>query len=234
MTDENNVNEGTPPNEDAAAENSTETQSESVESKKPSDPVEQMVAKKVEESLKDIKSKLDNAYKARDDALTRLEAIETEKRQAEIDRLKEEGKHKEAYEKQLAEKERLLARLEEQNVNLTRDVKVRNSLSALDFRNKNAIEMAYKDIVGELVRNENGEWVHKSSGVSIEDYVRAYADSEDNSFLFKPKVSSGTGTQHPSTPSNSSDAEGKSLFAIPREKVFEMAEKGLLPHQKIK
>ena len=144
------------------AENITPT----VEDQKPAPDIEALVAQRVDESLKDIKAKLDKAYGARDEALKKAEALEAEKRQAEIARLAEEGKHKEAYEMQLKERESEIETLKRRNVGPTRDIEVRNALGAYPFRNDNATEMAYREVVGNLIQDEKGNWVHKS-GLSL-------------------------------------------------------------------
>ena len=60
--------------------------------------IDKIVAEKVAESLKDIKGKLDNAYAARDEALSKIRKFEEEKRAAEIQALRDAGKHQEAFE----------------------------------------------------------------------------------------------------------------------------------------
>lgn len=187
--------------------------------------IEELAQKKVDENLKDIKSKLDKAYGSRDEALKKLAELEQEKRAQELKRLQDEGKFKEAFELQLSEERAKREALEQRNVTLTRDIEVRNALSAQPFRNENASEMAYREIVGQLVRNEKEEWVHVS-GLSLKDYVKAFADNEANSFLFKPKASSGSG----SSGSKTTDSSGgkKSLFSMSQDEVLKMAREGKL------
>ena len=74
--------------------------------------IDELVAKQVEEALKPLKGNLDSAYAARDEALNKLAEIEREKKEAEMKRLQEEGKHKEAYELQLAEERARIKALE--------------------------------------------------------------------------------------------------------------------------
>jgi hypothetical protein len=187
--------------------------------------VVKLVQEKVDEQLKDIKSKLDKAYGSRDEALKKVAEFEAAKKEAELQRLKEEGKHKEVYEMQLAEEKAKREAAEKRNVELTRDIDVRNALGAQPFRNDNAREMAYREIVGQLVQNEQGVWVHKT-GASIADYVAAFADNDTNSFLFKPKASSGSGSSGVNTSNTSSD--NKSLFAMSQDEVLKMAREGKL------
>lgn len=187
--------------------------------------IDKIVQEKIEEQLKDIKSKLDKAYGSRDEALAKVKEFEKKEREAELKRLQEEGKHKEAYEMQLAEERAARTAAEKRNVELTRDIDVRSALTSQPFRSDNAMEMAYREIVGQLVQNEQGVWVHKT-GLSIRDYVKAFADNESNSFLFKVKASSGSGSSGVSTTNNTS--EKKSLFAMSQDEVLEMARKGKL------
>jgi hypothetical protein len=72
-------------------------------------------------------------------------------------------------------------------------------------------------------------WVHRS-GVSISDFVKNYVEDPNKSFLFKPKVSSGAGDPGPSKPSDPKP-RARSLFDMPQEEVFKMAEEGQLPNQ---
>lgn len=187
---------------------------------------EKLVQAKLDEALKDIKSKLDKAYGARDEALKKVAEFEAQKKAEELKRLQEEGKHKEAYEMQLAEEKSKREAAEKRNVELTRDIEVRNALGSQPFRNDNASEMAYREIVGQLVQNEQGAWVHRS-GVSIKDFVKSFAENDDNAFLFKPKVSSGSGSQG-AKPTNTSGGEKKSLFSMSQEEVLKLAREGKL------
>ena len=187
--------------------------------------VDKIIQEKVDEQLKDIKSKLDKAFSSRDEALKKVAEFEKEKREAELKRLQDEGKHKEAYEIQLAEEKARREIVEKRNIELTRDIDVRNSLATQPFRNDNALEMAYREIVGQLVQNEQGVWVHKT-GVTIRDFVKAFADNDANSFLFKQKASSGSGSSGVNASNNSS--EKKSLFAMSQDEVIKMAREGKL------
>jgi len=187
--------------------------------------IEKIVSERVSDTLKEIKSKLDKSYQARDEALKKVAEFEAEKKSIELKRLQEEGKFKEAYEMQLAEEKAKRETLEKQNVELTRDISVRQFLGQLPFRNEKAVEMAYKEIVSQLVRDENNLWVHKS-GLQVQDFVKAFSDSEENSFLFKPKYNSGTGTDSVKSPSSSSEAT--SLFSLSQDEVLKRAREGKL------
>lgn len=215
-------------NEDPNQNSSSSSQSQT----SGSDPVEKLVDSRVKDAIKDIKSKLDNAYSARDEALRKLAEIEQFRKQEELKRLQEEGKHKEALEMQLAEERAQKAAYEKRVVELTRDMELRNALTSYTFKNDNAFNMAYREIVDQLIQDERGVWKHKS-GVPLKDFVRQFADAEENNFLLKPKVSSGSGsssTTKTSTTSNSLD--GKSLFTLSQEEVLKLAREGKLPSQR--
>lgn len=196
------------------------------------DPVQKLVEEKVKEAVKDIKSKLDNAYSARDEALKKLAEIEQFRKQEEIKRLQEDGKHKEALEMQLAEERAQRAAYEKRVVELTRDMELRNALGAYNFKNDNAFNMAYREVVEQLAQDEKGIWRHKS-GVSLKDFVRQFAEAEENAFLIKTKVSSGSGSSSTTKlPSTSSSLEGKSIFSLSQEEVLKMAREGKLSSNK--
>ena len=192
---------------------------------KPEVDVEKLVQERLDASLKEIKEKLDKAYSSRDEALKKVTEFENEKRQAELKRLQEEGKHKEAYEMQLAEIKVGKEAAEKRVIELTRDMELKSVLGTLNFRNDNALEMAYREIVGQLVQNEQGVWVHKS-GVPVKDFVKSFSDTEENAFLFKPKVSSGSGSQ--GTKTNNPSGEKTSLFNLSQDEVLKRAREGTL------
>lgn len=157
---------------------------------------EDMINRVVEERLAKIKASLDKAYQERDSAVKERVRLEDEAKQRKIKALEEEGKHKEVAEMKLAELTEKLALAESKVTELTRDGAVRNALSGLDFRNDRSNQMAYRDIIDQLIQDpETGAWIHKS-GVSIKDFVGQYVKNEDNSFLFKPKNNSGGGSNN--------------------------------------
>ncbi len=223
MADNQNQNENTDPNNANGGEGGEDKNKQQQNSNVPD--IEKLVQEKLDESLKDIKGKLDKAYGARDEALKKVAEFEQAKREAELKRLQDEGKHKEAYEMQLAEERAKREALEKRNVELTRDISVRNALASHPFRNDNASEMAYREIVGNLVQNEKGEWVHKT-GVSVKDFIKAFAENDENAFLFKPKMSSGSGSQ--GTQKNSDNSAGKSIFQLSQDEVLKRAREGTL------
>jgi hypothetical protein len=172
---------------------------------------------------------LDKAYAARDAAIAAKEALEKKERDAELKRLEEEGKHKEAYDLKIAERDKENERLRKQNIELSRDVAVREALKEYNFRNATASEMAYKEIVAQLVQDSNGQWVHKS-GASIKDFAKTFSTSEEQSFLFAPKASSGGGSGDSSSGGNHQPDlnAGKSLFSLPQAEVLKRAAEGKL------
>jgi hypothetical protein len=227
MSDNQNTNVDNNDNQNQNTDDNQNNNKPNVDVKPGDTPVDvaKVVQEKLDEALKEIKGKLDKAYGARDEALKKVAEFEQAKKEAELQRLKEEGKHKEAYDLQLAEEKSKREAAEKRNVELTRDIDVRNALASQPFRNDNALEMAYREIVGQLVQNEQGVWVHKT-GVDIRDYVKAFAENDSNSFLFKVKASSGSGSSGVNTSNNSS--EKKSLFNMSQEEVLKMAREGKL------
>ena len=198
------------------------------------DMIAKLVADKVAEQLKDTKGKLDAAYAARDAAAKKAEALEKKEREAELKLLDETGKHKEAFDLRIAEAntkyEALLAEnqaLKQGNLELTRDAQIRDALRSSEFRNEIAADMGFNTIASQLIRNEQGQWVHRS-GVSIKDFVTTFSGDVKNSFLFKAKDSSGGGTTPPGKP----NTQTKSLFAKTQAEVLQMATEGKLPARK--
>ena len=196
------------------------------------DMIARLVAEKVAEELKVVKSKLDSAYQVRDEALKKAALLEQAEREAALKKLQDEGKHKEAYEMQLLEKDaaynelvKKLSEMEKLNVELTRDSQVRDLLGATKFRNDKASHMAFHEITNQLIRNDKGEWIHRS-GVSLNDFVKSYVSDDANSFLLEAKPSSGGGLDTPRpSPGNSKS----SLFGKPLAEVLKLAAEGKLP-----
>lgn len=188
--------------------------------------IDRLVQAGIDAALKPVKEKLDAAYAKRDAADAKIAEFERVSREAELKRLTDEGKHKEVFDLQVAEEKRLRLLAENKVVTLTRDLEVRNLLGTQDFRNDNALEMAYKEISGQLVQNETGTWVHRS-GATVKDYIKTFADDENNVFLFKQKTSSGGGSK-PTNTFVPSTNEKKSLFSMSQDEVLKLAEAGKL------
>lgn len=198
------------------------------------DMVARLVAEKVAEQIKDIKGKLDAAYTTRDQALKKAKELEEADRTAQLKKLEEEGKHKEAYDMKIIAKDAAYNELlnekqalEQRVLELTRDNQVRDLLRPIEFRNDKANDMAFHEIIGQVVKDDKGNWIHRS-GITIKDFISAFVAEEANSFLLKAKASSGGGTQTPTgTPNNQS----KSLFAKTQDEVLKLAAEGKLSTQ---
>ena len=195
-----------------------------------SEMIEKIVKERLEKELGGIKESLNKAYAARDENAAKVAEFERKEREATVKRLAEEGKHKEAYDLQLAEKDAALAALAKRNIELSRDVAVREAVRSLSFRNGKAEAMAVQEITSNLVQNEHKEWVHRT-GVSIREYCESFAKDEDQAFLFKAKVSSGAGTSGTATGATA-PAKPTSLFAMSQDDVIRLATEGKLPAKK--
>ena len=174
------------------------------ETKQPN--IKQMVDDEVSKAIANIKVNLDNAYKQRDDALSEVNKIKEEKRQAEIAGLEQQGKHSEAMQIKLNEVNARLEQYEQKNTELSRDNAVRTQLNALNFKSEKAAEMAYSDIVNSLKKDATGNWVHET-GSSINETVSNYAKDDNNAFLFSVKANMGTGIT-PAKPSTGNTPVG--------------------------
>jgi len=199
-----------------------EAAAEKVETPKPpKDDIETIV----EERLAKMKSNMDRMASERDEALKLKADLEAKAKEDTISRMKEEGKLQEALEMELADARAKLASFEEQNTKLSRDNVLNQALSGMEFRNDKSRDMARREIVEQLVQNEEGAWVH-STGSDIRDYVEAYAKSEDNSFLFRVKSNSGAGTGNPAGAPSTDVA--KSIGQLSTQEILALAAKGKL------
>jgi cation transport regulator ChaB len=186
----------------------------------------------VDAKLKEVKEKLDGAYTKRDEALKKVAEFEAKEREAELARLKEAGKHHEAFEIERATLQAEKEALEKRNIELTRDNDVRMALNGLDksFRNEKAVKVAFREISDELVKNDKGEWLHKS-GATIEAFVKTFSDDETNGYLFKVVTSSG-GDLGGNKNNNNDGKKVTSLFAMKGSEVLQLAKEGKLPNQR--
>jgi hypothetical protein len=182
-----------------------------------------------EKKLKALKEKLDSAYEQRDAALRKAAEEEQRRKDLEIERLKEQGKVAEALEAQLAQEKAAREAAEKRAVELSRDAEVRALLGGLDFRTAKASDAAFRDIVSELVQNDNKIWMHKS-GVGIAEYIERYKQDPENAYLFKVKANNGGGSSN-TTPTGDPYA-GKPLNALPTEQILKLAREGKLPNQR--
>lgn len=223
MSDTNANNDGTNPENNG---NQNQDENKQTPPGNQNQDVAALVQAGIDDALKDIKAKLDKAYGARDEAMAKVKTFEQKEREAELKRLQEEGKHKEAFEMQLAEERAAREALEKRNTELTRDLEVKNALAGYDLRSEKAFDMAYREVTDQLVRNDQGVWVHKS-GVSVKEFLKTFAENSDNSFLFKAKVSTGGGSS--TTKTSSTSSKPKSLFEMSQAEVLQMAREGKLP-----
>jgi len=195
----------------------------------PEAPAKQTETTESEASYKEkffsIKESMDKLYAERDLALKKAAEYEQQEKQAKLKRLEEEGKHKEAYEMKLAEIENENKTLKNQILGLTRDSILSSELGGLDFKNNKAKDLAFKEISVQLVQDKDGNWVHES-GATLKDFVKGYAESEEQSFLFKPKVNSGGGTS--SNVTSNSPSSKRSLFEMTQAEVLKLANEGKL------
>jgi hypothetical protein len=183
----------------------TQVEENKVEETKQPD-IKELVDQEVSKAIKNIKVNLDNAYKERDEAISQIEKIKEEKRQAEISSLEQQGKHSEAMQMKLSELNQRLEQYEQKNTELSRDNAVRTQLNALNFKSEKAANMAYSDIVNSLKKDASGNWVHES-GSSITETVSNYAKDENNAFLFSVKANMGSGIS-PAKPSTGTNPVG--------------------------
>jgi hypothetical protein len=232
-TDSTTTTETTTVDEGNTVVNTTKTP---VDSSKNSDEdlVQKIVKEKLETELQPIKGKLDNAYKARDEALAKVAEFERREKEARLQALKDEGKHREAWEMEKAELAAKLEAAERRNTELSRDVAVKDALKSYNFRNDKAADMAFREITGNLVKDENGQWKHRS-GISIRDYCEAFSKDEDQSFLFKAKTNSGAGTTSSTgTTAGPATTAPSSIFNMSQAEVLKRAAEGTLPNSKRK
>lgn len=197
-------------------------------SKASPDEVKTQVDALVAEQLKEVKAKLDNSYAARDEAIRKATALEETANQAKIKALEAEGKHKEVADMKLVSLNEQLRLANERIVGFTRDTAVREALATVKFRNDRSSQMAYKDIVDQLVQDrETGQWLHKT-GVTIKDFVAQFSKDEDNSFLFEPKNNSGSGMGGNYNGSAPSLTGGKKITDMTSQEALALAMAGKL------
>lgn len=171
-----------------------------------------------------MKANVDRMAKERDDTLKKLAEVEQATRDANIKRLEEEGKQKEADALKIADLQAKLEATQKANTTLSRDNLLNNALAALEFRNERSRDLARRDIVDSLVQDENGVWKHQN-GSDIASFVNSYAKDENNAFLFKVKTNSGGGQQTNNQPP---PEKKKSLKEMTQAEVLAAAAAGTL------
>lgn len=180
----------------------------------------------VAEELKNIKAKLDAAYSQRDEIIRKNTALEEEQKQIKMKALEAEGKHSEVADMKVAALEEKLRIAERRNVEYSRDFAVRDALVGLSFRNERSQAMAYRDVLEQLVQDEGtGQWNHKT-GVSIKEFVAAFSKDEENSFLFTPKVNSGSGGGNTPAGGLPDMTKGKKLSELSSAEILNLAKAG--------
>jgi hypothetical protein len=188
---------------------------------KHADDVESIVA----ERLAQMKENMNRMSKERDEALKLKAEMEQAKKDADISRMKEEGKLQEALELEVADLKAKLGVYEVETTKLRRDGVLNDALAGMEFRNDKSRDMARREIVDQLVQDESGAWKH-NSGSNINDYVAAYAQSEDNSFLFRVKSNTGAGSGSPAG-APSTDVS-KAIGDMSTQEILALAAKGKL------
>lgn len=187
------------------------------------------------EEFKELKSKLDKLYGERDTLKDELAEAKKSIRDAELERLKNEGKEVEALQAQLDDAKLENEQLKKTIVELTRDNAVIKELGNYELRNDRANDLAYTAILKELVQDDKGNWVHKG-GKSISEFIKSYFEDEENEFLLKPKENRGTGSDDEQEQQQPTDKTSKhkkgSLFGKSQAEVLRMAEEGKLPSRK--
>ena len=158
----------------------------------PSTDIQTLVNNEVAKAIKNIKGNLDNAYTERDTYKAEIARIKSDAQATEIAGLEKQGKHQEVMAIQMAELTKKLETYETKNTELSRDNAVRAQLNGLDFKNEKAATMAYGDIVSNLSKNADGNWMH-SSGSTINEAVLSYGKDDKNAFLFNVKANVGSG-----------------------------------------
>jgi hypothetical protein len=174
-------------------------------------------------ALKKSLNALDKKYK---EALKEKKAAEKAAREVEIAALKKEGKELEALQKEMESTQAELELLREENVALKRDQVLDSVLNGREFKSERSRRLARKDIVDQLVKNEDGSWSSKD-GKSIEDYASEYFEDEENRTLFlKAKVNTGASTGKEKGEMVSSD-KVSSIFDIPQEQLIKQVKRKL-------
>jgi len=179
----------------------------------------------IDAALAPMKEKLNDAYAKRDAALAKAAEQEQAIKEAERARLRDQGLEAEALKSELDELKAKDSVKDKKIVELTRNMEVNSLLSGLEFRGEKSRKMAFEEIVGELVQDENGVWKHKT-GAALTSFVTTFAQDDENSFLFKSKESSGAGTTtiKPSSPSS----KPESMFSLSQDEIIKRAQAGTL------
>jgi hypothetical protein len=181
----------------------------------------------VDEQLAKMKASVDKMAKERDQAVREKARLEEAEREAKVKQLAEDGKIVESLEMKLTAKDEKLAILQERLDKVTRDNQVSAALRGIEFRNSRAAELAEKSILEQLVKDKDGNWVHRS-GAGIGDFVKTFFADEHNTFLLKPKVNRGSGTEDSYEENAGKPKRPKSLEGLTSTQLLELARSGNL------
>lgn len=184
--------------------------------------------KMVEEQLKEIKGKLNKSFEERDKAVKEAARVKEEMRKKEIEALEAAGKTEEALKAKLADMEAELESLRSTNTALTRNQRLEAALNSIDgraFRNARSRDLAFREIVDQLVQKEDGSWVHRT-GITIEDYVKVFASDSEYEFLFKPLENRGAGGPGKSGIPDSGLDLSQGVRKVPLDKFMQTIEAG--------
>lgn len=154
-----------------------------------------------------VKENISKAYAQRDEMAKEIEELRAAKRESELKALEEAGKKEEADKMRMQELKDQLAAAQQKVTGLTRDTALKSALVGMEFRSEKAADIAYRDIVGNLIQDANGNWV-SPTGQSITDYVQFYSQDEANSFMFKAKQSSGSNAMAAATNASTAPVKG--------------------------
>jgi hypothetical protein len=195
----------------------------SVEDRK--EAVKKLVDKEASARVAKAKAGLDKSYSKLSEIQKENAKLKADLKETERKRLLDEGKHLEVANAKIADLTAEANILRERLTALTRDRELERHLASLDFKNDYARSSAFKTIIGELSHDdENEEWIHKS-GVSIEEFIKAFAKDPNNDFYFKVKENNGANSNKDKGKGSSRPASLKGLSA---EDVIALAASGKL------
>ena len=212
--DDNNTME----NQMEAQEKLTETPAQETHSAEVQAQLKEMARSMADELIAPMKENMNAMAKARDEALKKNIEMEESVKAAKLAKLESEGKTSEALQMKLDEAMARVQAQEQTIVKFSRDSVVDTVMQDFQFKNGTAKEMAKIKILDELKQDEDGSWVH-ATGASVNDFVASFAKNEENSFLFKPKTSSGSPSMQQGTAAD---------IAAPTKPVTEMTSAEML------
>ena len=174
-----------------------------------------------------VKDSIENAYKMRDDAIRQLTELQRAQEEAKIKALEKEGKASEALQERLKLIQAENEKLKQAQIEMSRDGVVRDALRGLDFSSDKAKDIALNDLLKNLQQNVMGQWVGPR-GESIQEFVQSYSQEDGNSFLFKPKTSSGPKFANSTGVASGAKADPKSIRQMSQAELLAAASAGQL------